>query len=260
MKYINLMILNLMLFISYSSSFAGISSGGGTKDTVKKTPWFMQEKEVTYCLETEDSEEESLGNKNLLFEDIDSALKAWKQIIKDLQKEYKNESYFDIDNQAFKRLEICSEDTLLKFHFGSIKKSKSNQLFKNMNLNEFYGFAQPTESDENEKTAKGIVFLSSDFFKIVNKDNYNSPAIKLALLHELGHVFGFSHCPGTFMDELFVGQVAKGVIKDLRFSNYVNSFINVDRFINNHKSGSPNYPGFIAKFIFNIFCATVILL
>jgi hypothetical protein len=183
----------------------GWIGGGGKIRKDSGNPWWVKNtKDVNFCV---DIDEENFGVTRARAEEITiSTLNTWKNEL-DLVSLY---NYPGVGTQAF-HLEPCSEATDLRVQFGVLTPEQQQEWPKNFSErpSQYLGIAVRTDYDAVNMRGKGFIYLSPQAgpFKLeVGRGQNPTPwaygdglLAQLVLLHELGHVFGYSHESLSFM-------------------------------------------------------------
>jgi hypothetical protein len=194
-KWLTSCFLSIMTTLSYAGNG---SSGGGNIYGDQLNPWYLSNTEsVTYCLEVapefSDIPEEKLGPM------IDEALGYWKRTFS------RNEAMWEIGDtkadlrlgtQSFVRQEACAPETDIRFQFGFLTEGQRAAWPGHRQL---IAGAFRTSYDEVRLRAKGVIYVAPEQGPLRPRSRKlhakpwsfgNHGALRLTLIHELGHVFG----------------------------------------------------------------------
>ena len=194
MKFKPLFVITSILF--GSSVNAGWSSGGGELLRDTRNPWFLSNTDtVKYCVKV-DQPNFSLSEQQILNK-VARAFEYWKR-----EFTFANRiDYTGFDSrlatQDFVLSDCDSAD--IKFQFGYLEEEQFEYL---KNPKKFVGVAVRTSYDRVHLRGKGFIYVSPDRgplkpdFQYMNEgiwSTFDGNLLKLAVIHELGHVFGISH-------------------------------------------------------------------
>lgn len=194
---------------------AAISSGGGLAfEPYSNNPWFVENtKVVHYCVMQDDSSGIEEGHLTNL---IQSSIKLWQQTL--TKASYSSDAIahsLRVGTQEFIKDSKCDENTDIRFQFGILEENQREFIAYPKRT---IGFAQKTSYDSKNLRAKGFVYI-----KTSDNDGaqFCEPVLKVILVHELGHVFGFRHAARQYlvMGETFLNQLVSryGENKDSEF-------------------------------------------
>jgi hypothetical protein len=242
MKLISLILLILVFIpntVEALDDQGGWISSGGESFLDAKNPWFLKGAGAKFCIVADSSSmDQSL---KVLEESVSFALNYW-------QKEFLKESgpilghnrkSFRLGENTFIKAKPseCDDSVDLKFIFGSKSLSKKQSEYLKQDKRSYIGVTVRTGYDTKKLKGRGFVFISSnrDIDAFGNSsDRINSPwkeakLIKLALIHELGHVFGIPHMGSSIMSEVFMDLItSKYYYKDF-IRQKIESFIGVEK-------------------------------
>lgn len=168
----------------------GISSGGGMdrKYLAQRSVWFLgEDKSISYCIETS---EKVPFTRDEYASFVESAFKLWSDYIVD-----RFERNFDGGNRVPKnlnRLNSC-ENVDLKIYFG--KTNAAIETLKKQYVDPV-AFTERTHFDLATAWSEGIIWFSEELLTKIDREN-----TRVAILHELGHIYNFDHTLETIMDE-----------------------------------------------------------
>lgn len=211
-----------------SSAYAGIwvSSGGGSfKD--EHNPWFVRSTaNVNYCIDL-DAQTIS-ASADQVRQAVEGAITYWKEEFGSTQNLNQAGSLV-IANQTFTEVD-CATQPELRFVIGYGKLAQNEvDYFKDpncltqtstpcdptRNVMNYIGVTTRTDYDSVQLKGRGFVYISSDMGANVyqNDGNLIAPAwtqpnlLQYALIHEMGHVFGYPHLGNSIMSEVFLEQM-----------------------------------------------------
>lgn len=223
--------------------FAGWASGGGMIHKDELNPWFLENtKVVHFCI---DIDEQNFGiSTSEARGQIEWALKEWKSAFDVAEDSYYEphelEPYDNIHVATQKFIEVsCSQlDVDLRFQLGTLTAEQINLFEK---PEDYIGIAFRTNYKLENMKGRGFVYLAptKGTLKPNNSDmmddawsQHNSLALKLVLIHELGHVFGIAHTPNTVMDTLLPEMlITRDFLTkiDLEFAAYMTEYYSLSR-------------------------------
>lgn len=201
--------LKLCFVVSLFSqgTFAGWGdSGGGEWVLDAHNPWFVKNTEsVLYCMQVS-KDEVSLPEAEVqeLFE---RAVNFWKRDFANL------DSSVGIARQNFKSVGPCNGSIDLEIRFG--KKALSKEQLEHFTSNgenpdRYIGVSVQTHYDRVKLKGKGFIFVNGDTYegnggmRRVPKKIWSEKGLLYRLfIHELGHVFGFSHAAEGIMSATY---------------------------------------------------------
>ena len=203
-----------LVFFYVASAYAGsgwLSSGGGIfRDA--HNPWFVRNTtKVTYCLRV------SATSVSMPEADVRKAVvEGFAYWTKEYGKTFAQRApgQFELGPKQFDEVDCATGNPDIRFLIGyeALATDEINYLVK---PEKYVGVTVRTEYDEANLRGKGFVYISSDF----GPNAYDNPGslitkawsyprlFKLALLHELGHVFGLPHTGASLMSEVFLEQI-----------------------------------------------------
>jgi hypothetical protein len=186
--------LSLPYFVGVANAGGISSSGTGEFASPAHNPWFIGRGAVSYCIDW--TSDFSLS-KDRSSQVVEGVLADWVRSISTQEiAPFKGNSF--ATNFVS---EACSEDTDLRFMFGS-SNTDIERLRDAGYLSNKLGFAAQSSFDFSTNRAKGMIWLAPDlgpeekrykgeFLIPTFWSQYN--VLWNVLLHEVGHVFGFSH-------------------------------------------------------------------
>lgn len=212
-------------FIGLNVAHAGYTSSAGTLFIgYDQNPWFIGKSEATYCVEK--APEFSLDMTESLFV-IDLVLKDWESTIQQIK-----ETPLSLGGvpqfltKRFSRASECSAAVDLRILLGTSHPEVKKALGDRRGV---MGFAHRSSYDFGTGRSKGFIWISPDSGPMAQvnfrKDFWTSSrALYLAMLHEVGHVFGIHHNTAAFMDDSAPIRVVKNINKLLSTSDTVKQF------------------------------------
>jgi hypothetical protein len=196
------LLLIASLFILTNISFAGgsMDSGGGDiKAEDYGAAWFLGDRTVKYCAKFGATfpvdEQRTLVT-------IENVFKQWVTFMKKVDvDDWRYGDRPDLAKKISRKFEYqkeCGEDTDLYFYFAEesneIKRAK--ELYDNVQA-----FAHRISYDKDTGRGKGLIYLNGYKHGERTIDWSEEHKLHGMLLHEIGHVLGCSHVPGTIMSE-----------------------------------------------------------
>jgi hypothetical protein len=208
--YTSLMVVSFLNLLLPLQSFAGWTSSGGETLKDKINPWFLQNTtEVRYCILVDQA------NFGQSFADVQrrvqKTLQIWKHQLGNLKMRSVGGSSSDenlprLGTQNFIEVNcnlngprISTNGADLVFQFGVLS---GEQLSKIGDPTSYIGLTVRTEYDPVNLRGKGFMYFSPENGPLkLNKSGLvqnpwsrqNGQMLLVALLHELGHVFGIQH-------------------------------------------------------------------
>jgi hypothetical protein len=184
--------------LSSGGGSIGGFGGGDTTDRRRLAAWFYGDRQILTCLQINKNFE---INQVEIIDYLNASLFHWKQYFK--QKKI-NDHLTEKINLNFHLKQKCEggEDLVLYFGTGPIFQNLLD-LRAYQALSNPVAYANKTHMSSDYKWSKGYIrfveshsyIYESDFFpNWTNKDHFYQ-----ILTHELGHILGFSHVPGTIM-------------------------------------------------------------
>ncbi len=187
MKIFNLI---LILCLMSGSAFAGREGNGVENGKQNHRAWFLdKDRTIHYCV---------MKTSNFGFTD---------QEVDDLiVKSFKTWSNYNVTHTGntysfaskIERQDLCDDSEDLKFYFGVI----NNQIKADMPQYVLpRAFAELENYDLLSRWGKGHVWLIQPGTAFYAPKQWAPEALEATILHEMGHIFGCSHVPGTIMDD-----------------------------------------------------------
>lgn len=190
---------------SRSRKIGGSSSiGTDAVDMRTQTAWYYGTKPIVTCFNAAENFGQS---EKQIKSTIEASLKTWREYfaLKKIVKEGGAQS----PSVNFKFIGKCKgdEDLVLFFGtgpiFGGLQDLKAVQ-----RLNFPAAYVNKTHMTRDLKWSKGYVRIVSSAYYTPDFPNWGKPgALAAVLTHELGHVLGFAHTPGTIMQAELVDRV-----------------------------------------------------
>lgn len=223
-----------VLLILITNAFAGndggwVSSGGELfKDA--HNPWFVKNtKQVYYCIKSDEVTMSQTAED--LPQVINEALKFWaNEFSKTVSEE--TPGRFDLGGQDFILVDCKDEKVDIRFLFGysTLTTDEIKYLVK---PEKYIGVSVRTSYDKVNLKAKGFVYISSDKGDHAYENNgtltqeawKNKKLLQYALMHELGHVFGFPHTGSGLMSEVFLDQLLNKFLVESFLKLPIDSFL-----------------------------------
>lgn len=229
MKLISLIFLFLLQSAIAGSDGGWVSSGGELfKDA--HNPWFVKNtKQVYFCIL---SDQQTLSQTSEdLPKVIEEALAFWKnEFSKTVSQE--TPGRFDLGGQDFIQVDCKDEKVDLRFLFGFSTLS-ADEIKYLVKPEKYIGVSVRTAYDKVNLKAKGFVYIASDRGEHAYENNgtltqeawRNKKLLQYALMHELGHVFGFPHTGSGLMSEVFLDQLLNKFLVDSFLKLPIDSFL-----------------------------------
>lgn len=202
------------LYAHQPLSFArgGSSAGGGITVGDISNPWFLANTNIaTYCINIDTNNFDA--NAQQIRKAFSSAHRYWAKAFNE-----KPQQAFRVATQYFKEVS-CEETPDVTIMAGHLT---SEQVLLIPNQKSVIGYAQRVAYDRVQMKGRGFIYLapvegektpsiglSPDFWSA-----YDGARLELALIHELGHVFGLRHSSGesgffrAIMEEQFLEAMA----------------------------------------------------
>lgn len=209
----NLLVFSFVILSAlYSYANGGWVSGGSELFKDALNPWFLNNiSDVYYCIKIDNQNfgvKEDVVEKNLIL-----AVSYWQEEFKRAHlTKSKRLGNVKIASQNFVKTDCSDKKLDVSFQFGYLNSEQKIYLG---NPKRFAAVSVRTEYDLKKLKAKGFVYVSPAYGDLAYnsegviknawaRDNGN--LLYLALVHELGHVFGLSHYGslGSLMSEGFL--------------------------------------------------------
>lgn len=172
------------------------SSGGGHIYGDQINPWFLDNThKATYCIQA--SDDFSLLPQARLEQSVREALNFWITKFSEKKSSFRhaNGAEVKLATQDFVHTS-CDSQTDIKFQFGFLTNS---QIKSHASYKQSVGFAHRTHYDKVNMRGRGYIYIAGERGKFRPSSrnlrdrfwsNDNGQSLTLALVHELGHVFG----------------------------------------------------------------------
>ncbi len=210
-----------------STAFAGNGSGGGGNAFGDQlNPWFLTNTPVAeYCVKVDPAF--SRLSEQRVREVVATALDVWSKRMKHAYVQFASFSEgIKIGPQQFLYSSHCRPTTDVVFQMGFLTKEQKTWLPDHKQL---IGYAYRTDYDKVQLRGKGFIYIAPEDGALRPQATgmHESPwskdegaALEWALLHELGHVYGFQddfHAPHAYqlMSANFVEQVVSRATVDM---------------------------------------------
>jgi hypothetical protein len=202
-------IMGLMgALLGATGAFSGtISSGGGRIfQKYEHNPWWLENtEEVTYCIDIDTKKFDM--NYQEAKQMIEGALREWKAAFLKAPDDYYKEGELGTDytqvrlgTQEFTYQRQCQDSTMLRFQFGKLSEPQRRDFPQ---YKEYIGAAVRTSYDLVHLSSTGYIYIAPlkdgdlkpetdgidpDAWSM---DVCNGCLLRKAILHEIGHIFGF---------------------------------------------------------------------
>jgi hypothetical protein len=191
----------IFLLIGIGNAFGASGASNGTENVPisSGSSWFLvnhgESRQVNYCIQLASGfgvEIDAVDNS------IQSAVKIWRDYI----AKKKHQFVFSFPPSLNYIKEECDSDTDLTFYFGVRNELVDSYITPGHKL---LGLAQRTNFDFAKNWGKGFIWIapSSNLGKNGTNSffpNWKVPSTLTGILaHEIGHVLGVEHVPGTLM-------------------------------------------------------------
>lgn len=203
------------------------SSGGGHIYGDQLNPWFLQNtKTVTYCVRVwPNFSKLSPARINELVKD---AFGFWSQKFAEVNNEIPEEpGTIRLGTQDFIQTK-CSANTDITFQMGHLTKTQKKAI---PSYEHTAGVAMRTEYDTKQLRGRGFIYMAPErgsmrpqstnlfdrFWSIQEGER-----LKLAILHELGHVFGLQdnyYAADSFKPQLMSADFVESLVSNLAFGS-----------------------------------------
>jgi len=238
------------------TAHAGWTSGGGQISGDSHNPWFLQNtSEVHACLEIDEA---NMGQSRAEAKAwTEKALSYWQRQLAEARNTQKvTEETVQLGTQTIVFDEACSDVTDLRFQFGVLTEEQKTKL---PDTRRFVGLAVRTDYDRQTLRGKGFIYISphSGPLAMQGRDvtpeiwsKYEGIPLYVALLHELGHVYGLKDNSPVFLmqDNFLEGLLKQSSHEGLTGAVLAESFINHE----------PDFAKFTHTFpLFQNFCFVV---
>ena len=214
--------ISFLVFASMAHASDAWTSAGGEGVREARNPWFLNNvREVSYCVEVDSV---NFGaSASVVQSQVKKALDFW-------QSEFSKASLPSLP--TFGALKIasqnfversCDDTTDLRFQFGVLSADQEARLQAPQN---FAALGVRTKYSSKDLRAQGFIYLAPTNGRLAYRaDGYlqdvwsrdSSEAVYLALVHELGHVFGLPHLGsyGELMSEGYVESlITQSLLRD----------------------------------------------
>lgn len=207
---ISILVLNSLFFASTSALAGFTTSAGGRMMGNENNPWFVEKAVATYCVEKSNDFSQDLESAVSEFE---NAIKDWEGTVQSLDvAPLKLQDKSVTLTKSFKRVSTCSKDVDLRVLLGITDERVLKLL--GSDIESLYAVAGRETFHESTGQSQGFIWFAPDSgrYSRFNGDStfwQRGKALYLLSLHELGHVFGFQHNNGAFMDEGWPDRVVQ---------------------------------------------------
>lgn len=181
-----------------------ITSGGGYVYGLESNPWFIGNvTTVRYCI---DMDEEHFGASRPQAEaSIKRAVALWKSALTpEIFAETKKIPQLTIGSQEFIQVDCAEGDIDVAFQLGKLSQNQERMLGK---PRRFIASTVQTSYDEENMHGRGFIYIAPESGPLrpdaddLAADYWRANGnliLDMALLHELGHVFGIPHSQSDF--------------------------------------------------------------
>jgi hypothetical protein len=201
-----------------------ITSGGGYIFGYEANPWFVgNTKVVKYCVEID---RVNFGLEQSKVEiAISEAISSWKKAFATnpfSHSEVLPANILVLGTQDFVQVDCANDDVDLRFQFGVLSAAQTRLVGRPQ---DFVAFTKETSYDEAQMHGKGFIYVSPESGPL--RPTVDDMAehfwqfsdgllLELALMHELGHVFGIPHGAAfpmspTMCEELITNQTIQAM-------------------------------------------------
>jgi hypothetical protein len=198
----------------------GWASSGGELFKDIHNPWFVKNTAVArYCVAIDGAS--ISGSESQIRDSLAKAFAFWR---KELDKQSQSgDGFFFVGTQSLEEVDCASGIADIRFLFGHGTLSPKELEFLEQ-PSKYVGVSVRTEYDEEQLRGKGFVYISSDMGpNRYNPDDSNlverawskGNLLQYALMHEIGHIYGFPHVGSGLMSEVFLEQVLQKTLYDL---------------------------------------------
>lgn len=181
------------------NAVAAIVVGNGTElISTAENPWFVGSKPISYCIQSVD---ETPQFKKELSQLVSSAISQWTKTVSILKPNAVSTSYYlqsDTRNISLNYNEQpCHPETEVEFLFG-VDTPETKKISQTNDEHYAGAYAVRKTYDPLVGRAKGFVWINEQVFRLYSTDGVKrysatAKALKPIVLHEVGHIFGFSH-------------------------------------------------------------------
>ncbi len=200
--------------VTKAQSDGGWSSGGGELLKDSHNPWFLKKREkVSYCIRVES------GATNLseieIQKTFEAATKFWRsEFSAAILPDYLENDRVTLGKQDFVRVS-CAADPALEIRFGPLTLGEARKLGSS---SEYAAITLRTSYDRQKLVGKGLIVFTPQMHDVNGLampvdlwSHQSSLSLYLAMVHELGHVYGIPHLGnrGELMSESFVEDVLR---------------------------------------------------
>lgn len=206
----------ISLFSSLSSLAGGWGSGGGENIGDLHNPWFLgNTKLVTYCIQV-DSDSIS-ASKTTIQHLVSDSIQQWQKLFARYQ-ENNSSNLVVLGSQTWLEVKCGSAvDVQFKFGWGTLNSDEKAYLSMGGSPERYIGISVRTHYNEVNLRGKGFIYIASDLgpnaFEAESgqiETPWHYPAlIQAELLHELGHVNGFSHLSANLIPDFRRGLMSE---------------------------------------------------
>lgn len=228
----------------------GVSGGGVVFNEFDLGPWFNENDTITYCVNAKLTQD----NIKELNTAIQFGFKYWKNQFKDAISttayptnhiEFSYRNFYQ--NQKLVMAESCNQKNVnLVFQIGILNENQKKEL-----PNDRTHIAAAYTKKEHGKNG-GFIFISDLIYESKDENKkFSLQFLNIAIIHELGHVFGIRHVDRSVMDERLLSEINK-TKKFPDFLNYPHQDISSLGFFIFHDSVRIIEPALINRKVWSI--------
>ncbi len=180
-----------------------VSSGGERFKDANNPWWIVNTTQVKYCIDVD--QDSFTASREMIGKIVEKALDDWRKefvrpisFFEDTNKVLVKWNELGVGKQRFQKISCTGEEDLkLQFGYGTLTAPQREYLRDPLH---FVAVAVRTSYDEKNLKGRGFIFVGSDigpnrFAPDTQAERVwqSGAALYLAVIHELGHVFGLPH-------------------------------------------------------------------